>query len=93
MGQPWGAQSLCPPAMWSASPHLAVEDTMPCSCSKDATSQWLQGLETGGTDLPHHEEPEETHPGEAPAHGQATLRCPPGRLQPAWELRMLPFTR
>ena len=42
----------CPPAIWSASPHLhhepessksprAVEDISPCSYAKDTMSQWL----------------------------------------------------
>ncbi|XP_070782562.1 complement C3-like [Enoplosus armatus] len=40
---------------------------------KTPCPQWLQGLQTRGTDLPHHEDHGETHPGAAPAHVQATL--------------------
>lgn len=35
-----------------------MEDILPRSCAKDIASQWLQGLQTRGIDLPHHEDQE-----------------------------------
>lgn len=68
----------------SEGPH-AVENILPDSCTQKTTSQWLQGLQPTCTDIPHHEDPEETHLGEALAYGEATpqpplvcLLAPPG---------------
>ena len=58
----------------------AAEDILPRSCVEEIVSQWLQVLQTGGTDVPHHNDPGETHSGAAQAHGQAKLGSPPVRL-------------
>ncbi|KAL0151264.1 hypothetical protein M9458_053455 [Cirrhinus mrigala] len=57
-----------------------VEDIMPRSCSKDAASQRLEGLQARGFDITHYEDSGKTNSGTAPAYGPTISGSPPVRL-------------